>query len=235
MPPFTDRAYSLDSIEFLTLGQSSASRRSQVITNRRNGRDSYIGAYALSPDLSLVALGLIVYRKAPPISLTTLPSLSQRTLYGTLTPEQTMRIKKREDGDGQMYLDWLAFSPDQKLLAAESNERLFSLWDVKSGKQIFQTDRILRDLPRGIVTGSCSFWGGTFSPDGKLVALLYSNCAVLWDVSTRTTRHAVSFDDLYGACNFTPDGKFFVVAGAKRAQVWKLETLPVIKAKAKAD
>src|SRR5258708_1248948 len=70
----------------------------------------------------------------------------------------------------------LAFSPDGKILAACSYDRLIKLWDVATGSEI----RTLKDH-------SDAVYGIAFRPDGKLLASVAADRAVkVWDVASGT-------------------------------------------------
>jgi hypothetical protein len=108
----------------------------------------------------------------------------------------------------------LVFSPDGKMLATCSYDRLVKLWDVASYKEI----RTLKDH-------SDAVYGIAFSPDGKLLASAAADRAVkVWDVQTGVRLYSLSesTDWLY-AVAWSPDGKHLAAAGVdKSIRVWEV-------------
>jgi WD40 repeat protein len=107
----------------------------------------------------------------------------------------------------------VAFSPDGKRLVSGGADRTFRLWDVSTGKELHRiSTKELSLLP-------CM---GTFSPDGKLLALTgimtlsgneraRNGTVILWDTTTgKELRRLVSrFHSAYPAV-FLPDGKTLI-------------------------
>ncbi|OJJ29741.1 hypothetical protein ASPWEDRAFT_32979 [Aspergillus wentii DTO 134E9] len=88
---------------------------------------------------------------------------------------------------GDKLYDSLAFSPDNKLLAAgKSYGHAVEIWDVSLGTQ----KATFKSLFEGLYSSAA------FSPDSKLLAVLYHrNIVNLWDVASSTLQH--SFEDDY--------------------------------------
>jgi WD40 repeat protein len=109
----------------------------------------------------------------------------------------------------------LAFSPDGKILASASYDRLIKLWDVTENKQL----RVLKDH-------SDSIYGIAFSPDGKMLASGAADRAVkVWDVSTGNRLYTLgeSTDWVY-AVAWSPDGKHLAAVGVDRSiRVWEVD------------
>jgi WD40 repeat protein len=112
---------------------------------------------------------------------------------------------------------FLAFSPDDKILAGLDKNGSLRLWEVSSGKELqhFQTPRLRQN------TGMAAF-----SKDGKLVALgTADNTVHVWEVTTGKERH--TFAGLPAAINqlrFDPRGRYLAGGSFTGAvQVWDLQ------------
>jgi WD40 repeat protein len=107
----------------------------------------------------------------------------------------------------------LAFSPDGKLLATCSYDRLIKLWDVASG-ELVQT---LKDH-------SDAVYGVAFNSDGQLLASAAADRAVkVWDVATGKRLYTLgdSTDWVY-AVTWSPDGRHLTAAGIdKSIRIWE--------------
>jgi hypothetical protein len=108
----------------------------------------------------------------------------------------------------------VVFSPDGKMLASCSYDRVVKLWDVASHKEI----RALKDH-------SDAVHGIAFSPDGKLLASAAADRAVkVWDVQSGVRLYSLSeaTDWLY-AVAWSPDGKHLAAAGVdKSIRIWEV-------------
>lgn len=108
----------------------------------------------------------------------------------------------------------IAFSPDNKLLATCSYDRLVKLWDVASGAEL----KTLKDHTDAV-------FDIAFSPDGKLLASASADRTVkIWDVGTGARLYTLS--DALDAVNtiaFHPGGKLLAGAGADRIiRIWEI-------------
>lgn len=110
----------------------------------------------------------------------------------------------------------LAFSPDGKLLATCSYDRLVKLWDVASGKEVHTFKE-----------HSDSVYGVAFSPDGKRLASASADRAVkVWDVAQRKLLYTLgeSTDWVYTVA-WSPDGKHIAAAGVdKSIRAWDVSS-----------
>ncbi len=104
------------------------------------------------------------------------------------------------------------FSPDKKMLAITSDSRPLGLWDVASGKELFQF--------AGIHNGAIAF-----SPDGKLLADGGFNDIRLWDTQTGKLTGALKSPTSPRSILFSPDGKTVISARIDRMiRFWDLQT-----------
>jgi WD40 repeat protein len=107
----------------------------------------------------------------------------------------------------------VAFSPDGKLLATCSYDRLVKLWDVASSK-----------LVRELKDHSDAVYGVAFHPKGHLLASCAADrTAKVWDVATGKRLYSLSeaTDWLYTVA-WSPDGKSLAAAGVdKSIRVWE--------------
>src|SRR5262249_31007111 len=112
-------------------------------------------------------------------------------------------------------IQYLAFSPDGKILASAGYDRLIKLWDLKAGKLL----HVLKDH-------SDSVYGLAFSPDGTLLVSGGADRAgKVWDVASgnRLYRLGESTDWVY-AVAWSPDGKHLAAAGVDRSiRVWEVD------------
>ena len=109
----------------------------------------------------------------------------------------------------------LAFSPDGKLIASASYDRLVKVWDLAATKE----RHTLKDH-------SDSVYGVSFSPDGKLLASGGADRAVkVWDTTTGTRLYTLgeSTDWVY-AVAWSPTGHRLAAGGVDRSiRVWQAD------------
>jgi len=107
----------------------------------------------------------------------------------------------------------LAFSPDGKILASCSYDRLVKLWDTTAKKEL----RVLKDH-------SDSVYGIAFRSDSQLLASVAADRAVkVWDIATGRRLYTLgeSTDWVY-AVAWSPDGRHLAAAGVdKSIRVWQ--------------
>jgi RNA polymerase sigma factor (sigma-70 family) len=128
-----------------------------------------------------------------------------------LRPLRTISLR-----DVPERLDFAAFSPDGKVLAA-SGSRAIHLWDADSGKRLPS----LRDK------GDCLPLALAFSPDARSLASSAVLARVLlWDLARRRPRHTFPAHER-GLCTVAvaPDGRTAITGGLDgTAREWDLAT-----------
>jgi RNA polymerase sigma factor (sigma-70 family) len=95
----------------------------------------------------------------------------------------------------------LAYSPDGKRIAVAGGGRAITLWDVATGKEVYQFPNGTQPL------------GVAFSPDGQILANTGTPCH-LWHVATgRELRQLKGHQNGTRRIAFTPDGKSVATVG----------------------
>src|SRR5262249_7907584 len=110
--------------------------------------------------------------------------------------------------------DWVAFTPDSRLLAVPGKGSV-DLWEVATFRL---QHRIRQPLdPRS---------AGGFSPDGSMLAIARQDFSVgLWDVTSGALhRRPLQHADHVLEIRFFPDGKSLAIAGGDEVQVWDVLT-----------
>jgi len=110
----------------------------------------------------------------------------------------------------------VSLSPDGKLLASASGDRLIKLWNPQSGKEL----KTLHGHQSWV-------WKVVFSPDGKLLASgSYDRTIKIWDTqSAECLQTFVGHPSSNLAIAFSHDGKELFSSGyEKSAKRWNLET-----------
>lgn len=109
----------------------------------------------------------------------------------------------------------VCFSPDGRLLATGTVNKMAYLWEVEREQLVYPLE------------GHGMFvWSVSFSPDGRSLATGSGDATIFfWEVATgRPFRRLEADDSLYGSC-FSPDGRYFA-AGSHDGLVylWDLKT-----------
>ncbi len=160
---------------------------------------------------------------------------------GSREPEKAVRVwdiatckEVRRFAQQLDYPDWVAFSSDQRLLAASSwrhngvnYDRAIQFWEVASGREVrsFTWD-----------TDSISTVG--YSPDGRTLVVTRNNGLHVWELATGKERH--SFKGHEGAIRniaFSPSGDRLAAASPEApVYIWDLwHGLPAAKELSPAD
>ncbi len=108
----------------------------------------------------------------------------------------------------------IAFSPNAKLLATASYDKLIKLWDVATGKEV----RTLKDHIDAV-------YALAFTPDGKrLISGSADRSVKVWDVASGEKLYTLSEStDAINAIALDPAGRFAAAAGLdKSIRVWAL-------------
>jgi len=154
--------------------------------------------------------------------------------YARAEGDGTISVRSVNDGQPLIRLPstgrqfFLRFSPDGRFLAAKSepaksaaaNHFVFVLWELESGKPIFQAP----------AAGSAAV---DFSPDSRRVAVAGPDTAIrIYDVTNgKEEWQRVPTDGLPSGLRFDPHGRKLATSykNGKSASVWDLETGEVIR------
>ena len=154
-------------------------------------------------------------------------------LYDAQTGEELNLIagNKYQVGD-------IAFSPDGRTLASDSNDTSIRLWDDETGKSIIdEGNRTVRlwDVKTGrqirTFTGHEYFITAlAFSPDGKTLASGSASIIRLWDIESGKEMHAFTErSGLVTSIAFSPDSKMLAGSSYDRTfHLWDMETRQVL-------
>ncbi len=125
-------------------------------------------------------------------------------------------IKEFTVNDGKDVIYGVTLSPDGKILAGASSERIIELWDLPNNKKL-QT----------LKGHTGRVYDVNFSPNGKrLVSASDDRKVIIWDVATGKILNTLEGhqDRIYTAI-FSPDGKSIASSGADRTiRLWNAET-----------
>jgi RNA polymerase sigma factor (sigma-70 family) len=116
-------------------------------------------------------------------------------------------LRWRHEGEAE----YLAISPDGKIVAATSQRTIIALWDAATGK-------VLRRFRPSQSRGARDVGPLAFSPDGKVLAWVDFQGIHLWDLAAdkEVRRFVRPVRDLAGDMNilrFSPDGKLLAYRG----------------------
>lgn len=122
-------------------------------------------------------------------------------------PVQVLRVRG-------YWCEAVRYHPSGRYLLAESLEAVCEIWDLKTGQPI--------PLP---VEGPVHC--GTWSPDGKQLALGTGNALALYEFPAGTLIKEWEFDDRVFTCGFSGDGRRLAVGGDQSVRVIDLATQSV--------
>jgi len=112
--------------------------------------------------------------------------------------------------------EFLAYSPDGRVIASGGKDGAVELWDAATGKNLRQLTG-LRDNITSVA----------FSPDGKTLAAAAgvggkAGTICLWDVATAKLQRSMESSGFLDALAFAPDGRMFASAGGYdfKARLW---------------
>lgn len=129
--------------------------------------------------------------------------------------DRARTVRRYDAGQAADCRGTAILSPDARLLAASiAATREIAVWDVESGE--------LR-AKFAAWTGDVYFVGFSFSPDGRLLAVVNAREAVLWDTATSMERARIPGDEyLTGAHAFAPGGRLLALAGDGGIVLWDI-------------
>jgi WD40 repeat protein len=141
-------------------------------------------------------------------------------LYDVATGKLLKHIPGEPTGN---YRPFMAFTPDSKTLAVPAPTKLAVLFDVATGKRVSDF---------GTAKNQDTHASGTYSPDGKLLAVLcdYYTRLEVWDVAT--TKRLANIPGNFGALHhvtFTPDSRWVIACVNKgdtdgEVRMWEATT-----------
>ena len=114
----------------------------------------------------------------------------------------------------------LAWSPDNRYLAAAGDRPETTVWDTTSFTSVSLSHK---GIPQGMSGGVRAV---AFSPDGKRLAIARRSFVGLWDTASWSQVGEASFDGgVVFSLAFSPDGEQLAVASNGQGQVWRVEGL----------
>ena len=116
--------------------------------------------------------------------------------------------------------DLLAWSPDNRYLAAAGDSPVTTVWDVSAFTPVSLTHK---GIPQGM---SGAVRAVAFSPDGRRLAVARRNLVGLWDTQDWRQIGETTFDggELVSLA-FSPDGDQIAAASKAQGQLWRAEGL----------
>lgn len=160
--------------------------------------NTYAQDISLSPDWKLLAIGFMKTTEGGPHSKKSLGGSAQ------LFNAQTGRLKQTWfQGKHNYQVTSITFSPDSKIIAAANYKDEMVLWDVATSqilKKFSESQAHIKDL--------------SFSPDGKLLAMLVNGSIKIHDSKTGKQLHTLSIEKSEASClSFSHDGTMLASDG----------------------
>ncbi len=149
---------------------------------------------------------------------TELPESSPKSISNSINPSNSFPalVKEFSINGSKDAIYGVTISPDSKILAGASSEKIIELWDL-------QTDKKIRTLKGH--TGRV--YDVQFSPDGKrLVSASDDRKVIVWEVATgRILNTLEGHQERVYTAIFSPDGKAIASSSADRTiRLWNAET-----------
>ena len=157
------------------------------------GPSNYVTSVSFSPD------GKTLAAAGGELTAADAGSYASVYLWDVATWGQNAVIRRRARGSVNATV---SFSPDSRTLAYFIGDSItVHLWDIAAGTE-----------KPGLTMNASRVERMNFSPDGKTLAVGYSNGVRLWDVATRTPKTTIreGFNSRYELI-FSPDGKTLVI------------------------
>ena len=147
-----------------------------------------------------------------------LPESSPKPINPSTSVPSVMKelIINEANNEAKDLIYGVTISPDNKILAVASSERIIELWDLTKSKKL-QT----------LKGHTGRVYDVYFSPDGKrLVSGSDDRKVIIWEVSTgKILNTLVGHQDRIYTAIFSPDGKLIASSGADRTiRLWNAET-----------
>jgi WD40 repeat protein len=116
--------------------------------------------------------------------------------------------------------DVLAWSPDNRYLAAAGAQPETTVWDTSSFTSVSLSHK---GIPQGLSGGVRAV---AFSPDGKRLAIARRGAVGLWDTAGWSQIGEATFDGgVVVSLAFSPDGEQLAAASNGQGQLWRVEGL----------
>jgi glucose repression regulatory protein TUP1 len=107
------------------------------------------------------------------------------TLYDAVTGDQIVQLPDETGSRSDNYIRSVAFSPDGKLLATGSEDKIIRLWNLER-----------RAIVKKLEGHTSEIYSLAFTPDGKdIISGSGDKSARIWDLESGTVKHEMSIDE----------------------------------------